>query len=118
VRVLLADRNTQVRWALRMAIHEQPELCVVGQASELEGLLAQAQALQPDLVVLEWELSGQPGQEMLKVLRALGLPSQILVLSKGLASRAEILAAGADLVVSKADPPELLLRVLRGLVRR
>jgi hypothetical protein len=41
----------------------------------------------------------------------------VIVLGQHAAARSAALDAGADAFVSKADPPETLLRTLRGLVK-
>jgi DNA-binding NarL/FixJ family response regulator len=117
IRVLVADEHGRVRWALRMALQEEAGLEVVGEVSEAPGLLAEAQALRPDLILLEWELSGESASHLLGALRALQLPCQIIVLSRDPDSKAAALTAGADAFVSKSDPPDELLQVLRGLAR-
>ncbi|UCC61643.1 MAG: response regulator transcription factor [Anaerolineae bacterium] len=118
MRVLLADDHTQIRWALRTAIREEPGLIVVGEVSEAQDLFSQAKALQPDLILLDWELPGQPADGLLSSLRALDCHPRVLVLSQRRESEKAALAAGADAFVSKADPPEQLLNALRRLVRR
>jgi two-component system response regulator DesR len=70
MRVLLADDHMQVRWALRTAIQEEGGMQIVGEVSEVPGLLAQVVALRPDVILLEWELSGRPAGDLLGDLRA------------------------------------------------
>jgi DNA-binding NarL/FixJ family response regulator len=115
MRVLLADHNSQVRWALRTAIREEPGLIVVGEATEAEALLSQAQALRPDLILLEWELPGQPMEEVLSTLRASSNGCQVIILSRQPECETAALAAGADAFISKAAAPEELLTALRAL---
>jgi DNA-binding NarL/FixJ family response regulator len=115
MRVLLADHNSQVRWALRTAIREEPGLIVVGEATEAEALLSQAQALRPDLILLEWELPGQPMEEVLSTLRAFSNGCQVIILSRQPECETAALAAGADAFISKAAAPEELLTALRAL---
>jgi DNA-binding NarL/FixJ family response regulator len=117
MRVLLADDHPKVRQALRMLIEEEPGLCVACEVSKAEALLSQALALQPDLIVVQWELEGRPGRELLGALRTLGLPTQVVVLSSRPGCEQDALVAGADGFVSKADGPERLLVLLRQLTR-
>ena len=117
MRVLLADDHTQVRWALRTVIREASGLTVVGEASDAENLLSQAQSLQPDLILLEWELPGRLGGDLLSSLRALNHQPRVIVLSHRPESEEAALAADADAFVSKADPPERLLSALRRAMR-
>ncbi|MGC9348690.1 MAG: response regulator [Anaerolineae bacterium] len=117
MRVLLADGHPQVRQALRMFIDEEPGLSIVGAVSGREPLLAQARALQPDLILLEWELGDRPGNELLSALRALDLPGNVIVLSSRSESEQAALDAGADGFVDKANGPEDLVSVLRSLMK-
>jgi DNA-binding NarL/FixJ family response regulator len=118
MRVLLADDHTQVRWALRTVIREESGLILVGEASEARDLLAQAQALRPDLILLEWELSGQQTGDLLLALRALAPDVRVIVLSQAPEAKEPALKAGADAFVSKAEPPDQLLTALHRLMRR
>ena len=113
MRVLLADDHQQVRWALRTVIHEQPGLVVVGEVLEAGDLLGQAQALRPDLILLAWELSGQPGECLLSALLGLEPRMRVIVLSRQPEAKPAALAAGADAFVSTADAPEQLLSALQ-----
>ena len=116
MRVLLADAHPEVRWALRTVIREEPGLTMAGEVSDSEHLLEKAQELKPDLIVLEWELPGQSGEELLADLGSLNHGSRVIVLSSKPEAKQVALAAGADAFVSKANGPEKLLAVLRELV--
>jgi DNA-binding NarL/FixJ family response regulator len=112
MRVLVADDHAQVRWALRTLIHEMAGIELVGEVAQATALIAQVQRLRPDLLLLEWELAGGQPQALLAELLSLGLPLRTVVLSGHPESRAAALSAGAAAWISKADPPE---QVLRGL---
>jgi DNA-binding NarL/FixJ family response regulator len=116
MRVMLADSHARIRWALRTVIEEEPGLTLVGEASEAQDLMLQAQFLQPDLILLEWELPGQ-ANGYLTELRALSPGPYVIVLSSQPEQREAVLASGAEAFVSKADAPEQLLATLRNLVR-
>ena len=109
MRVLLADDQTKVRSALRLLLEQEPGLSVVGEAAEAEDLLAQAEATQPDLVLLDWELPGLRTDDQLSVLRALCPQLKVIALSGQPEARRAALSAGADAFVSKGEPPERLL---------
>lgn len=116
MRVLVADAHPEVRWALRTAIGEEPSLTVAGEVSDSEQLLRQVRAQHPDVILLEWELPGQPGAESLASLDCIQHGSRVVVLSRQPEAKKAALAAGADAFVSKTDTPEQLLAVLRRLV--
>jgi DNA-binding NarL/FixJ family response regulator len=115
MRVLLADDRSEVRWALRTVIREEPGLSVVGEVSDTEDLLAEVQALQPDLILLEWELPGQPVEELLSVLRVLDGQPRVIILGQEPGAEQAAYVAGADDFVNKANGAEKLLCALRRL---
>ncbi|NIO69112.1 MAG: response regulator [Anaerolineae bacterium] len=115
MRVLLADDQTKVRSALRLLLEQEPGLSVVGEAAEAEDLLAQVEATQPDLVLLDWELPGLRTDDRLSALRTLCPRLKVIALSGQPEARRAALTAGADAFVSKGDPPERLLTTLRAV---
>ena len=115
--VLVADGHTQVRWALRTAIKEAFDLVVIDEAGDAQTLLDKARILEPDLVLLEWELPGQPqGQVLISDLHALTPGCQVAVLSRLPEAQQAALSAGADLFVSKSAAPQQLLAALHRLM--
>jgi DNA-binding NarL/FixJ family response regulator len=112
MRVLLADDQPRVRFALCVLLEQQPGLKVVGEASDAQDLLAQAQVTRPDLVLLAWELPGLAAAGSLPALRRICPNLFVITLSGRPAARRAALAAGADAFVSKADPPERLLATI------
>ncbi len=116
MRVLLADDHSSVRWALRTFLGEEPGLTVVGEASDANALLAQAVALCPDLILLDWELPGAPVDELLRGLHAPFLSPRVIVLSTYPQAEQAARAAGADGFLSKANGPAALRSALPRLV--
>jgi DNA-binding NarL/FixJ family response regulator len=109
MRILLADAQTRVRFALRVLLERQSGFEVVGEATSAEDLLARAAVSCPHVVLLDWNLAGTAGARLLLALRRDCPDVAIIVLSgRPEASRAA-LAAGADAFVSKGNPPEHLL---------
>ncbi|MGA9350187.1 MAG: response regulator transcription factor [Anaerolineae bacterium] len=127
MRILLADDQPKVRFALRVLLERQPGLQVVGEATDADDLLAQMETACPDLVLLAWELpgltvdpstsSGQApsagsGQGLLTALRRVCPNLFVIALSGRLEVRQAALDAGADAFVCKCDPPERLLAAI------
>jgi len=69
-RVIVADSDPRVRSALRILLLEEPGLALVGETSDLPGLVTQVRQLKPDLVLLDWELPGRPAAAMLRSIGA------------------------------------------------
>jgi DNA-binding response OmpR family regulator len=112
MRVVLADDHRDVRAAMRLLL-EQEGATIVAEVFAADTLLTGAAQAQPDLVLLDWELPGMPVEDLVGGLRDLCPGTVIVALSGRLEARAEALAAGADAFVSKADPPESLLAIIR-----
>jgi DNA-binding NarL/FixJ family response regulator len=113
--VLLADDQTKERTSLRRLMAQEPELRVVGEVTEAQDLLAQAQVIHPDIVLLDWELPGLEGTDMLPSLHCLGWPMKVVAYSERAEARQEALAAGADAFVSRDEPLEWLLITLHSV---
>jgi DNA-binding NarL/FixJ family response regulator len=112
MRILLADDQPRIRFALRVLLERQPGLKVVGEAVAAEDLLAQAESTRPDLVLLGWELPGLAAAGSLSALRRIRPDLSVIALSGRPEARRAALAAGADAFVSKIDPPDRLLTVI------
>ncbi len=112
MRILLADAQPRVRFALRVLLEQQPGMQVVGESDDAEGLLVQIRATHPDLVLLGWELPGLAALDSLSVLREVPPGPAVIALSGRPEVRFAALSAGADAFVSKGDPPERLLETI------
>ena len=113
MRILIADDQERVRFALRVLLAQQPGLQVVGEAASGEALLAQAGAIAADLVLVDWELPRLAEAGGLPALRRSTPALQIIVLSSRPGVRQAALAMGGAAFVSKGEPPERLLTVIQ-----
>lgn len=113
MRVLIADDEPRVRSALRLLLRQHPGIAVTGEANNVESALELAARQRPDLVLLDWELSGHNGTTTLKRLRAVRQGIVVIALSGRPEARRAALDAGVDAFVSKGDPPEQLLSTLQ-----
>jgi DNA-binding NarL/FixJ family response regulator len=112
MRILLADAQSKVRFALRVLLERQPGMHIVGEVVNAESLLAQAKTLPCDLVLLSWELPGLAAVGSLSALRLIRPDLPVIALSGWPEARRASLDAGADAFVSKGDPPEQLLAAI------
>ena len=113
MRILIADDQERVRFALRVLLAQQPGLQVVGEAANAETLLAQAGAVAADLALVAWELPRLAAVGGLPALQRSSPALQVVVLSSRPGVRQAALAAGGAAFVSKGEPPERLLTVIR-----
>lgn len=116
MRVLLADPHSQVRWALRTALAEEPALAVIGEVSTSQSLVSRADEFEPDLIFLDWTLLDPPQAQTLAALHKVGVHCGIVVVSERAELREAALTAGADAFLCKCDPPDQFLISLRELV--
>lgn len=111
MRVLLADHHPSTLWALRSLVGKQKGFTVVGEATEATSLLTQADALKPDLVLLDWGLPGRAA-DLIDRLHAIDPRPRVVAMSSRLETGRAALAGGADAFVSKGDEPDWLLETL------
>lgn len=94
-------------------------MACVGEASDVPSLIEVAGATQPDLILLDWELpdlrTAQDRRRLLSALHQRCPQVHVIALSGQFENGRRALAAGADLFVSKVEPPERLLCAMRSL---
>jgi len=118
MRILLADPQAKVRFALRVLLERHPDFQVVGEAACAEELLALAATSCPDLVLLDWSVMSAMSGGLMVALRCECPSVGVIVLSGRPEAREAALAAGADTFVSKGNPPEHLLTAIVRCCRR
>src|SRR5512137_6236 len=113
--ILIGDAQLRVRFGLHVLLEEQPGWRVIGEAVDAQALLDRIRGGCPDLVLLDWELPGMSAGELLATIRLACPDLRIIFMSNKDELREVALRAGADVFAYKADPPEKLLRLIRGL---
>lgn len=81
LRVLLADDHTLVRAGLRALLAGMPEITVVGEAADGAAAIQLAQALCPDIVLMDIAMKGMNGLEATARLRELLPATRVIILS-------------------------------------
>lgn len=117
MRILVADEQAKVRFALRVLLGQQTGLEIVGETTNAGDLVALTRAARPDVVLLHWSLQDLAGVDLLPALRRVLPDLCVIVLSARPEARRAALDAGADAFVSKVEPPELLLAAIRSARR-
>jgi DNA-binding NarL/FixJ family response regulator len=113
MRILIADRRPRIRFALCVLLKRQKGLDLVGEAADARDFEAQIESARPDAVLLDWRLDGSATADLLAALRERYPRLYIAVLSGRPEEQHAALAAGADVFVSKIDPPNKLLAAIR-----
>jgi DNA-binding NarL/FixJ family response regulator len=115
VRVYLIDDHPVVRSGLARSIAEQPDIEVVGQSSTAMQGLKEAEALKPDVILVDLALPDRDGPELIGALRQ-RVPSAKLVVVSGYDDEyrvAEALRAGACGYLTKAATVDELVDGIR-----
>lgn len=81
IRILLADDHAVLRSGLRLLLNSQAGMTVVGEASNGREALSLAQALQPDIVLLDLTMPGLTGMEALPLIRRAAPTARVLILT-------------------------------------
>lgn len=117
VRILIADDHEVVRQGVRAVLEGQAAWVVCGEASTGREAVAKAVDLQPDIVVLDISMSELNGLEATRQIRRF-VPAKILILTMHESEQVvtEVLAAGADGYVLKADAGRKLVEAVRALL--
>lgn len=115
MKVFVVDDHALFRQGLVSLLREIPDVQVVGEAGDGPTALAMMRRLQPDVVLLDVNMPGMSGVEVVAAARAQGLTCRILMLT---ISRQErdlwgALRAGADGYLLKNMEPDELARALR-----
>ncbi len=112
MRILIADDEPKVRFALRVSLEQHPGFKTIGEAIDAEDLLAQTNVICPDLILLDWDLPGLPAAELLIALRRICPRLRVLVLSEKPEVHQAASRAGASAFVCKGESPDRLRSAL------
>ena len=118
-RLLLVEDHPVTREGLAQLLNQQPDLQVCGQAGTAPEALTAADALKPDLVLVDISLGGTSGIELIKDLASRHATLPILVLSTHdeLLYAERSLRAGARGYVMKHEPTERVMAAIRQVLR-
>lgn len=120
-RVYLIDDHALFRKGVAQIINDNPHFDVVGEASSGQEGLDNAQALTPDLVLIDLNMKGLNGIETLRRFKEVGVPAKFVVLTVSDAEDdlLEALRSGADgYLLKDMDPEDLcanLIKVASGM---
>lgn len=115
IKILLVDDQPAVLDGLRMRLELEPDLTIVGEACDGQEAVALAQALVPDVVVMDVEMPGLDGIEAAKQLRTKIPVLAIVMLSIhcGATTQSRAREAGAVAFVEKRAAIDVLLAEIR-----
>lgn len=117
IRVLIADDHPMVRQGLRVFLELEPDLEVVGEASDGAEAATLTAELLPDVVLLDLVMPGVDGLSALETLAEHGLADRALVVTSFGEYRSALpaLRAGARGYISKDVDPAALATAVRAV---
>jgi DNA-binding NarL/FixJ family response regulator len=117
-RVLLVDDHPLLRNGLRLLLDAQPDIKVVGEASDGDGAIAAAVQLTPDVIVMDIEMPGANGIDVTKQVLAVSPASRVIILSAFPDAHyvKAAVQAGARGYLLKGNAPAEVLSAVRAVV--
>jgi DNA-binding NarL/FixJ family response regulator len=110
MRILIADSQPTVRYALSILLKGQPGWQIVGFARNAGELLVRVGTFKPDVLLLDWDLPGLNHRKLVCDIHLLAI--KLVVISTRPEIQREANLLGIDSFVSKVDPPNKLLEIL------
>jgi DNA-binding NarL/FixJ family response regulator len=119
IRLLIVDDHPIMRDGLRGVFRGDADFEVAGEASDGAEAVRLAQALQPDVILMDLRMPGMGGVEATGKLRELGHPARVLILTTYDTDRDVVPAieAGATGYLLKDAPRDELIRAVRAAYR-
>jgi DNA-binding NarL/FixJ family response regulator len=116
-RILLVDDQPLIRMGFRMVLDEEPDLRIVGEASDGDEAVAAALRLDPDVVVMDVRMPGTDGIEATRMLVERCPRSRVLILTTFDLDEYAFsgLRFGASGFLVKDAPPAELVRAIRAI---
>src|SRR3954447_12245192 len=117
-RILVADDHAIFRDGLRRLLETEPDMQVVGEASDGTEAVKLAQQLRPDVLLLDLAMPRCPGMQALRELARAGSGTRTILLTAGIEKPQvlEALQVGARGVVMKDSATRVLLTSIRSVM--
>jgi two-component system response regulator NreC len=116
-RILLADDHAVVRHGLRASLHSLPGIEICGEAATGREAIELAQALRPDLVILDLSMPEMNGVDAARAIRRALPGTEVMVLTLHISEEIALVALrlGVRGYVTKSDPHSELLAAVQSV---
>jgi two-component system, NarL family, response regulator NreC len=114
IRILIVDHQALTRATVRLLLEAQPDMEVVGEASNDRTALAMVRDIAPDVILLDLSLPEANGLQTLQRLQQACRHTQVVILTRYQEAayvRAALAAGGAGYVTTQATPADLLAAI-------
>jgi DNA-binding NarL/FixJ family response regulator len=117
LRILVADDHAIVRQGLKLLIDSQQDMQVVAEAADGNAALERAEAVKPDIVVMDISMPGMNGLTATRTLKQRQPTITIVALTRHEDETylEELLRAGASAYILKQSPPADFLQAIRAV---
>ena len=110
--ILVADKRSRIRFALRLLIEQATGHTIVAEVADAESLTTKIRETMPGLVLLEWELLKEKNSRLISSLKEDHPQMKVVVLSGQPNCRKAALNVGADDFLCKGDSPDRWIMML------
>ena len=115
IKVLIADDHAIVRRGLKQILEETPDIVVRGEAANADEVFARLRLGAWDVLVLDINMPGRSGVDVLKEIKRQRAKLPVLILSMHAEEQyaARVLKAGASGYLPKESAPDELVKAIR-----
>ncbi len=115
LRVLIADDQLRARQSLKAVVTSWLHMDQVMEAETGAQAVSRTEEWLPDVILMDARMPVMDGIEATRLIKTRWPNIRVIVLSIYSEYRQEALAAGADMFLGKAEPPEHLLTMLASI---
>lgn len=117
IRILLADDHAVLRGGLKLLLHTQPDMTVIGEARDGQETVELCKSLKPDVLLLDLNMPGKTGLNALEELKGTGTRVLVLTMYDDVAYLRQAVEWGAAGYILKSAADVELISAIRTVAR-